>query len=152
MSEPLSIIPEANHALRTALLQFVLERDEAVAARIIHMLRNDPVELFIHVSREVGAPGEPPITAADLVQLAVADGRFVRMVVASTKLTPDNIATELGEGGTCVRQLPAKRLLELCAERGVLMIELDGGLDTEVFVGPIMEGRDLMVKVFDLSG
>lgn len=146
MEEPITIIPEANHALREELFFFVQQNEVERAERILWLLRNSPVELFTHVTRKAGAVGEPPISAADLALMKLDDGREVLMIGASTKLTPDNISTKLEEEGIYCRQLPAKRLLELCLERGILLLDLDGGLDTAVTLGPIAPDKPMLVK------
>jgi len=137
MAEPLTVIPDANHALRADLFRFVQQQDVAMAERILWALQNSPVELFIRVTRKVGALGEPPITAADLSLMKLDDGRPIKMIMACTKLTPDNLDAALAERGVYFRPIGAKQLLEVCLERGIIGIELDGGLPTEVLIGPL---------------
>ncbi len=145
MEEPITIIPEANHALREDLFRFAQQQEVQLAERILWALRNSPVELFMHVTRQVGAEGEPPITAEDLALMELEDGRPIRMITASTKITTDNISVELEESGVYCRPLHAKQLLDLCLERGILGIELDGGLSTAVLIGPIARDKPLGV-------
>jgi hypothetical protein len=143
MDEPTTIIPGANHALREELFRFVQQQEVQLAERILDLLRNSPVELFTLVTRQVGAVGEPPITAADLALMELEDGRPLRMISASTKITPDNISVELAASGIYCRPIPAKQLLDLCLESGILGIELDGGLSTAVLIGPIALDKPL---------
>ena len=150
MVEPLTLIPEANHALREELFRFVQGKEEERAARILWLLRHSPVELFTHVKRKAGGVGEPPISASDLALMTVDNGQEVRIISAATKLTPDNISTDLEKRGIYCRQLPASRLLELCSERGVLLLDLDGGLETAVTIGPIAPDRELLVKAISI--
>ena len=137
MAEPLTVIPDANEALREDLYRFAQEQQVELAERILWALQNSPVDLFIHVTRKVGAVGEPPITSADLELLKLNDGQPLRLIMAATKLTPDNLDPAVAENGIYCRPIRAKQLLELCLERGILGIELDGGLHTEVLIGPI---------------
>ena len=145
----MTIIPEANHALRADLLLYVRERDEAAEARIINQLQNEPVVLFILVTGKVGADDEPPITAGHLSLMHLPDKRPVGVILATTKLTPDNISSDLETRGIYIRPVLAKTLLSLCLQRGVVVIKLDDDLETECTIGPIMKDRDLMVRVVD---
>lgn len=148
MDEPSTIIPEANHPLRAELFRFVQQGVVQLEERILDLLRNSSVELFIHVTRPVGAVGEPPIAAADLALLELEDGRALRMILANTKITPDNISVELAASGTYCRLIPAKQLLDLCLERGIRWIELDGGLSTSVLIGPIAPDKPLGLHAY----
>lgn len=147
MTEPYTIIPEGNHELRRLLASFVQHQERLTAAQIKLALLDSPVRLFVHVTRQVGAEGEPPITAADLALMCLEDGRPIRMIRAVTMFTPDHLSTGLAEEGIYCRQLSAKALYLLCLERGILGIELDGGLDTEVLIGPIRVGEHLDVSL-----
>ncbi len=147
MTEALTIIPAANHALRADLALFVQQQDELLGARILLALLRDPIMLFVHVTRQVGAMDEPAITAADLSLMQLEDGRTVRLVMASTKLTPDNLSTELEARGIYCRQLPSKALFLMCLERGIVAIDLDSGLPTGVMIGPFAEGKHIKVSL-----
>jgi hypothetical protein len=77
------------------------------------------------------------------------DKRPVGVILATTKLTPDNISSDLETRGIYIRPVLAKTLLSLCLQRGVVVIKLDDDLETECTIGPIMKDRDLMVRVVD---
>jgi hypothetical protein len=146
MNEPLTIIPEANHALRIDLAMFVQQPDKDLEARILAALSEGSVRLFVHVTRKVGGEDEPPITAADLSLAQLDNGIPIRLIYASTKLTLDNLSPTVLESGKYCRQISAKELHRLCRERGIMAIELDGGLMTGVMIGPFMEGRQLRIQ------
>lgn len=135
MPEPLTIIPGANDALRMDLIAFVQNKQEHLAPRIMEAMHGGAVVFFVTVTRKVGAPGEPPITAADIELMRLKDGRLMNITLASTKLTPDNVSKDLEGRGSYLRQLNAKVFLELCTERGIIAVDLDGGLETAVFLG-----------------
>lgn len=148
MVKPYTLIPEANHALRKDLYLLAQERRVDLAERILWALQNSPVELFIHVTRKVGAVGEPPITIEDLSLMKMEDGKALRVIMAATKFTPDNLSSELAEEGLYLRPIRAKRLLELCLERGIMGIALDGGLVTSVVIGPLGTDKPMGVQAF----
>lgn len=137
MPEAHTIIPEANHALRMDLFAFVQEKQTHLAPRIMEAIQGGEVVFFVGVCRAVGAPDEPPITAADIEVMHLPDGRPLNITLASTKLTPHNISPIIQERGHFLRQLPAKVFLELCAERGIIAIALDSGLEGAVLLGHV---------------
>jgi len=147
MSGPLTIVPEGNHALREHLALFIQQQDVIHSTRILLELLEGPVELFVHVTRKVGAAEEPPITADDLSLMQMEGGMPVLMILASTKLTPDHLSTDLEAQGVFVRRLPSKELILMCRQRGIVAIELDAGLFPGVLVGPFLAGRDLMITL-----
>ncbi len=125
--------------------EFAQLKQEHLGPRILEAIQGGDVVFFVLVTRKVGAVGEPPITAEDLALMQLPDGRSIAIILASTKLTPDNLSTGLEARGVYVRQLSSKVLLELCLQRGIKAIELDGGVTTEVLIGPI--GHDDALEV-----
>ena len=131
------IIPQENAALREGLAAFVARPSEETSADVLRELITGRATLFVHVSEKAGAEGERPITSQDLALGKTDDGHTVRAIQVATTIQPDMIAPSLAERGIYCRPLVAWKLMQFCLYRGIMLIAVDGGLSTEVTVGPI---------------